>query len=84
MKITSKKGVQKNTTTAVNWVFRVFLNWVHHSIEVEGRCYTVQDLWCHARSEDQKCLSIMNVKDKRFTQLNTVLDNLSRKLHKLM
>ena len=52
-KIASKKAVPKNTTTAVNWAFRVFLDWVHHSKEVEGCSYTVQDLWRHAHSEDQ-------------------------------
>ena len=45
LKIVSKKAVPKNTTTAVNWAFRVFRDWVQHSNEVEGRSYTVQDLW---------------------------------------
>ena len=81
MKIASKKAVPKNTTTVVNWVLRVSLNWVTHSKEVEGRSYTAQNLWHHARSEDHKCLNIMNAKDERFTQLHTIVDNLSRNLH---
>ena len=55
---------------------------MHHSKEVEGRINTVQDHWGHARSEEQKRLNIIHDKDERFTQLHTVLDNLSRKLHK--
>ena len=55
---------------------------MHHSKEVEGRSYTVQDLWRHAHSEDQKYLNIMKTKDECFAQLHTVLDNLSRTLHK--
>ena len=51
-------------------------------MEVEGRINTVQDHWGHARSVEQKCLNIINDKGKCFTQLQTVLDNLSRKLHK--
>ena len=54
MKIASNKAVPKNTTTAVGWAFRVVLDCVHHSGEVEGRINTVQDHWCHARSEEQK------------------------------
>ena len=37
MKIASNKAVPKNTTTAVSWAFRVFLDCVRHSREVEGR-----------------------------------------------
>ena len=82
MKLVSKKAVPKNSTTAVNLEFRVFLDWVHHSKEVEGCSYTVQDLWRHPRSEDQRCLNIMNAKDECFTQLHTVLDKQSCKLYK--
>ena len=51
LKTASKKAVPKNTTTAVNWAFRVFCDWVQHSHEVEGRSYTVQDLWRHDQPE---------------------------------
>ena len=54
MKIVLNKAVPKNTTTAVSWVFRVFLDCVCHSKEVEGHVNTVQELWHHARSEDDK------------------------------
>ena len=55
---------------------------MYYSKDVEGRSCTVQDVWRHARSKEQKCSNIMNAKDYHFTQLHTVLDNQSRKLHK--
>ena len=40
------------------------------------------NLQSYACSENQKCLNLMNGKDERFTQIHTVLDHLSCKLHK--
>ena len=118
----SKKAVPKNTTVAINWAFRLFEDWVSHSNELEGHCYSVEDLLSHddsakvseilslfcldikqqngkpytpksvlqilvnlqnyAREKDKECFHFMNPKDERFTQIHTVLDNLSHKLHK--
>ena len=51
-------------------------------MEVEGRIITVQDHWRHARSKEQMGLNIINDKGEHFTQLHTVLDDLSCKLDK--
>ena len=56
VKTASNKEVLKNTTTTVNRVFRFFFNCAHHSMEVDDHINTVQDIWCQARSEEQKCL----------------------------
>ena len=74
-KIASKKAVPKNSTTAVNLAFRVFLNWVHHSKEVEGRINTAQDLWILVRilvvSNAFSVLKWDSTKSQIFLFLNT-------------
>ena len=41
----SVKFVPKNTTVAINWAFRIFVEWVRHSGEIEGCSYKSEDLW---------------------------------------
>ena len=60
MKIASKKAVPNNFYYSGYLGVQSFFDWVHHSKEVESRSYTAQDLWRHARSEDEKCLNILN------------------------
>ena len=47
------KAIPKNTTTAVSWLFKVFLDCVCHLREIEGRINTIQDLCRHAHSEER-------------------------------
>ena len=58
----SKKAVPKNTTVAINWAFRLFEAWVSHSNELEGHCYSIENLWSH---DDSEMLSLFNLEIKQ-------------------
>ena len=115
----SIKFVPKNTTTAINWAFRIFSDWTQQSgdenyqpeslwmlrdsekfatmmsqfcLEVKqqnGKPYTPKsllqiliNLQNYARTKDENSLPFMSQKDERFKRIHTVLDNVSRELHK--
>ena len=69
----SKKAIPRNTTTAVNWAFRIFQNWVTHSQGNDDCLDSVEDLWSRddptkvSKMLSQFCLEVKQRNGKPYT-----------------